>query len=65
MKNNRRTGLELFSTLQVISFQHSCFSNLSTLEFHPDVTLIVGENGSGKFTLIEAIALNLDLALKW
>lgn len=32
---------------------------LDTLEFHPDVTFLVGENGSGKSTLIEAIALAL------
>ena len=30
--------------------------NLSTLEFHPKVTLIVGENGTGKSTILEAIA---------
>ncbi len=30
--------------------------NIDTLEFHPQVTFIVGENGSGKSTLLEAIA---------
>lgn len=30
---------------------------LSCLEFHPDVTFIVGENGCGKSTLLEAIAV--------
>ena len=30
--------------------------NLSRLEFHPKVTLIVGENGTGKSTILEAIA---------
>ena len=30
--------------------------NLSNLEFHPKVTFIVGENGSGKSTILEAIA---------
>lgn len=30
--------------------------NLSVLEFHPKVTFIVGENGSGKSTILEAIA---------
>lgn len=29
---------------------------LSSLEFHPKVTFIVGENGSGKSTILEAIA---------
>ena len=30
---------------------------LDYLDFHPDVTFFVGENGTGKSTLIEAIAL--------
>jgi predicted ATPase len=30
---------------------------LDRLEFHPDVTFIIGENGSGKSTLLEAIAV--------
>lgn len=31
--------------------------NLSDLKFHPKVTYIVGENGSGKSTILEAIAV--------
>ncbi|MEI6168903.1 MAG: AAA family ATPase [bacterium] len=31
--------------------------NLTTIEFHPSVTFIVGENGTGKSTLLEAIAV--------
>lgn len=31
--------------------------NLDYLEFHPQVTFIIGENGSGKSTLMEAIAI--------
>ncbi|MBX4258563.1 AAA family ATPase [Clostridium estertheticum] len=31
--------------------------NLSSLDFHPKVTFIVGENGSGKSTILEAIAI--------
>lgn len=31
--------------------------NLSTLDFHPRVTFIVGENGAGKSTILEAIAV--------
>ncbi len=30
---------------------------MHVLEFHPDVTFFVGENGSGKSTILEAIAL--------
>jgi predicted ATPase len=30
--------------------------NLTAIDFHPDVTFIVGENGTGKSTLLEAIA---------
>jgi len=33
--------------------------HLHGLEFHPDVTFLVGENGSGKSTLLEAIAIAL------
>lgn len=33
--------------------------SLETLEFHPRVTFFVGENGSGKSTILEAIALLL------
>jgi predicted ATPase len=33
--------------------------SLETLEFHPRVTFFVGENGSGKSTMLEAIALLL------
>lgn len=30
---------------------------IESIEFHPDVTFLVGENGSGKSTVLEAIAL--------
>lgn len=33
------------------------FSSLEALSFHPRVTFIVGENGTGKSTLLEAIAV--------
>ena len=33
--------------------------NLEKLEFHPKVTFFVGENGSGKSTILEAIAVAL------
>lgn len=36
-------------------------SQLDKLLFHPDVTFLIGENGAGKSTVIEAIALALGL----
>nr|WP_199798523.1 AAA family ATPase [Clostridium tetani] len=35
----------------------SAIKNLSKIEFHPKVTYIVGENGTGKSTILEAIAI--------
>lgn len=38
-------------------FSLPAFHDLDVLEFHPRVTFIVGENGTGKSTLLEAIAV--------
>ena len=35
----------------------SAIKDLSVLEFHPKVTFLVGENGTGKSTILEAIAV--------
>ena len=37
-------------------FSLPVIKNLETIEFHPKVTFFVGENGTGKSTLLEAIA---------
>ncbi|MFZ7121465.1 MAG: AAA family ATPase [Eubacteriaceae bacterium] len=37
-------------------FNLSAVRNLSSLKFHPKVTFFVGENGTGKSTILEAIA---------
>jgi predicted ATPase len=42
-------------------FNIPAIAGLDTLQFHPDVTFLIGENGSGKSTLIEAIAMATDL----
>lgn len=47
---------------QISSFDHypfalPAFRTLETLELHPKVTFIIGENGTGKSTLLEAIAV--------
>lgn len=38
--------------------------DLHGIEFHPDVTFFVGENGSGKSTILEAIALALGFGIE-
>jgi predicted ATPase len=43
-------------------FSIPAIQNLNTLEFHPDVTFLVGENGAGKSTLVEAIALAMGFS---
>ncbi len=43
-------------------FNIPAIQNLNTLEFHPDVTFLVGENGAGKSTLVEAIALAMGFS---
>ena len=44
---------------EVYPFNIPAIRLLHGLEFHPDVTFLVGENGSGKSTLLEGIALAL------
>lgn len=42
-------------------FNLAAIRGLDRLEFHPEVTFLVGENGSGKSTLIEAIAVASEI----
>ncbi|WP_211745686.1 AAA family ATPase [Paenibacillus sp. Marseille-Q4541] len=42
---------------QTYPFNIPAIRNLQSLKFHPKVTYIVGENGMGKSTLLEAIAI--------
>ncbi len=51
----RRDWVESFD---VFPFCLSAVRHLTELEFHPKVTFLVGENGTGKSTLLEAIAIN-------
>ena len=51
---------------KVPSFKEYPFSlpvvtTLETIDFHPQVTFLIGENGSGKSTLLEAIAVSMGL----
>lgn len=49
----KRSEIESFS---IYPYCLPAIRNLSTLRFHPKVTFIVGENGTGKSTILEAIA---------
>ena len=40
----------------VYPFDIPAIASIDAIDFHPEVTFLVGENGSGKSTLIEAIA---------
>lgn len=42
-------------------FALPCVRSLDKLQFHPKVTFFVGENGTGKSTVLEAIAIGLRL----
>lgn len=46
------------SDFESYPFSIPAVKELDHLEFHPDVTFFVGENGTGKSTLIEAIAVS-------
>ncbi|QXE18160.1 AAA family ATPase [Clostridium sp. 001] len=50
----RRDKVKSFSTYP---FCLPVIKSLSSLKFHPKVTFIVGENGTGKSTILEAIAV--------
>lgn len=38
--------------------------NLESISFHPDVTFFIGENGAGKSTVLESIALALGFSME-
>ncbi len=50
----KRTLVESFD---VYPYSIPAIKHLTSLEFHPRVTFFVGENGTGKSTLLEAIAV--------
>lgn len=55
LKRERLEGLDRYP------FSIPAVRELDGLCFHPDVTFFVGENGSGKSTVLEAIAMALGL----
>jgi predicted ATPase len=48
---------ELVASFDVYPFSIPAIKQLTSLELHPRVTFFVGENGTGKSTLLEAIAV--------
>jgi predicted ATPase len=50
---------ESVPSFEAYPFHLRAIQTLNELEFHPKVTYIVGENGMGKSTLMEAIAVGL------
>ena len=50
----RREWVESF---EVFPYSIPAIKHLTSLDFHPRVTFFVGENGTGKSTLLEAIAV--------
>ncbi|MNZ90576.1 recombination protein F [compost metagenome] len=50
---------EAVPSFEIYPFHLKAVRGLDTLEFHPKVTYLVGENGMGKSTLMEAIAVGL------
>ncbi|NMM62440.1 AAA family ATPase [Clostridium sp. P21] len=51
-----RLCMEDIDSFDIYPFSLEAVKNLNTLDFHPKVTFIVGENGTGKSTILEAIA---------
>lgn len=50
---------ELIPSYEGYPFNLPVMTNFHEIVFHPNVTYMVGENGMGKSTLLEAIAINL------
>ncbi len=51
-----KLNTNLIKSFDIYPFNLPSVKNLSELRFHPRVTFIVGENGTGKSTILEAIA---------
>ena len=52
-----RLQRERVESFEAFPFSLPAVRHLETLELHPAVTFLIGENGTGKSTLMEAIAV--------
>ncbi|WP_066191287.1 AAA family ATPase [Gracilibacillus timonensis] len=50
---------ELIESFEVFPFTLPVIQHFQDIVFHPNVTMIIGENGMGKSTLLEGIAVSL------
>jgi predicted ATPase len=48
----------------IYPFNIAAVQNMGSFDFHPHVTFFVGENGSGKSTVLEALALALGFSVE-
>jgi predicted ATPase len=55
---------DLITSYEEYPFNIPALKGFDSMEFHEDVTFIVGENGAGKSTFIEAIALSLGFGIE-
>ena len=54
-------SLEIVNRTDEYPFTIKSISKITEIKFHPSVTYIVGDNGSGKSTILEAIAISLGI----
>jgi len=69
MKKQFLTSIELKKDITEYSseypFHLDAVKNLEHINFHENVTFIVGENGSGKSTILEALAVSIWFNPEW
>lgn len=55
-------SIEILKTKVLLAeypFNIPAIQKINTIDFHPNITFLIGENGVGKSTILEAIAINL------
>src|SRR5947207_2890244 len=52
---------EKVPSFDVYPFNIPAVRTMKTVKFHPAVTFLIGENGSGKSTIVEAVAVRMGM----